>query len=226
MRLLLLLTLLLSSPTTDFWQQQLRYPRVRAAYARRWPALCARLRAEHLDSARLEVFFRMIKTRRSLEVWARNRGEARFRPWHSYPLAALSGTLGPKRRAGDGQTPEGCYYVNRFNPASAYHLSLGLNYPNDDDLLASGLNDPGGDIFIHGSNVTIGCLPLTDAGIEDVYLLALAARAAGQARIEVDIFPFALTDAELAQRAGSPHLAFWRGLQPAYVRFEQTRSLP
>jgi len=226
MRFLFLLTCWLSLPHPDFWQQQLAYPRVRAAYARCWPALHARLRAEHLDSTRLEVFFRVIKTRRTLEVWARNRGEARFRLWREYPLAAVSGTLGPKRRAGDGQTPEGCYFVDRFNPASTYHLSLGLNYPSDDDLLATGLDDPGGDIFLHGSNVTIGCLPLTDAGIEEVYLLAVAARAAGQTRIEVTIFPFALTDDELARRADSPHAAFWRGLQPAYARFERTRSLP
>jgi len=221
---LLLLSFWLRPPT--FWQQQLAHPRVRAAYARCWPTLRARLRTEHLDSARLEVFFRVLKTHRTLEVWARNRGEARFRLWHEYPLAAVSGTLGPKRRAGDGQTPEGCYFVDRFNPASTYHLSLGLNYPTDDDLLASGLSDPGGDIFIHGSNVTIGCLPLTDAGIEEVYLLAVAARAAGQARVEMAIFPFALTDDELGRRAGSPHAAFWRGLQPAYARFERTRSLP
>ena len=223
MRLLLLLTLWLSPPATNFWQQQLTYPRVRAAYARCWPALQARLRAERLDPARLEVFFRVLKTRRTLEVWARNQGDARFRLLHEYPVAALSGTLGPKRRAGDGQTPEGCYFVDRFNPASAYHLSLGINYPTNDDVLATGLADPGGDIFIHGSNVTIGCLPLTDAGIEEVYLLAVAARAAGQARIGVQILPFALTDRELARWANSPHAAFWRGLQPDYAYFEAHR---
>jgi len=207
----------------DFWQQQLAYARVRAAHARCWPVLVARLQAQGLDPARLEVFFRLLKTSRTLEVWARNQGDATFRPLPGYPLAATSGTLGPKRYVGDGQVPEGFYHLDRFNPASAYHLSLGLDYPNPADILATGPADPGGDIFIHGSNVTIGCLPLTDAGIEEVYLLAVAARAAGQASIAVHIFPFPLTNEELARRAASPHAAFWRELAPGYAYFEQHR---
>ena len=76
-------------------------------------------------------------------------------------------------------------------------------------------------IFIHGSDVTIGCLPLGDAGIQEVYLLAVAARAAGQQVIPVHIFPFPLTQQALAARADSPHAAFWRGLAPGWAYFEQ-----
>jgi len=198
---------------------------VRAAYTRCWPALATQLHAQHLDSALLEVFFRLIKTHRALEVWARNRGETAFRQLRSYPLAATSGTLGPKRRAGDGQVPEGFYTIDRFNPQSAYHLSLGLDYPTADDILATGLADPGGDIFLHGSNVSAGCLPLTDAGIEEVYLLAVAARAAGQASIGVHLFPFPVLASELRQRSASPHTAFWQGLAPGYAYFEAHRAL-
>jgi murein L,D-transpeptidase YafK len=208
----------------NFWQQQLAYARVRAAHAHCWPVVVARLQAQGLDPARLEIFFRLIKTTRQLEVWARNQGEAAFRPLLGYPLAATSGTLGPKRYAGDGQVPEGCYRIDRFNPLSAFHLSLGLDYPTAADVLATGPADPGGDIFIHGSNVTDGCLPLTDAGIEEVYLLAVAARAAGQASIAAHIFPFPLIESELARRAKSPHAAFWRELAPGYAYFEQHRA--
>ena len=214
-----------ASPS-DFWTKQLAYARVQAAYARCWPALAAQLRTRHLSPARLEVFFRLIKTSRALEVWARNQGEVAFQLLRTYPLAATSGTLGPKRRAGDEQVPEGFYTIDRFNPQSAFHLSLGLDYPTPDDILAAGVADPGGDIFLHGSNVTVGCLPITDAGIEEVYLLAVAARAAGQARIVVHIFPFPLVNSELNQRATSPHAAFWRGLAPGYAYFEQHRALP
>ncbi len=212
-----------TSGAPNFWQQQLAYARVQAAYAQCWPLLAARLHAQHLDPARLEVFFRLLKTSRTLEVWARNRDDAAFQLLRGYPLAATSGTLGPKRYAGDGQVPEGFYHIDRFNPNSAFHLSLGLDYPNAADVLATGLADPGSDIFIHGSNITIGCLPITDAGIEEVYLLAVAARAAGQTSIEVHIFPFPLTAEELARRADSPHAAFWRELVPGYVYFEQHR---
>ncbi|OGX85015.1 hypothetical protein BEN48_15240 [Hymenobacter glacialis] len=163
--------------------------------------------------------FRLIKTNQELEVWARNQGAGAFLLLDRYPLAATSGRLGPKRRAGDRQVPEGFYEIDRFNPHSEYLLSLGLNYPNAADR-SLGEPNPGGDIFIHGGAVTVGCLPITDAGIEEVYLLAVAARAAGQAVIPVHIFPFPLTEAELARRSASPHQSFWRGLMPGYAYFE------
>lgn len=203
-----------------FWQQQLRYPRVRAAQATAGPVVAARLRARSLAPDQLEILFRLLKTHRELEVWARNRAGGPFELLHAYPLAATSGTLGPKRRAGDGQVPEGFYEIDRFNPKSNFHLSLGLNYPTAAER-ALGEPNPGGDIFIHGGAVTIGCLPITNAGIEEVYLLAVLARAAGQKIIPIHIFPFPLTDEELAKRTGSPHAAYWRGLRPGYAYFEK-----
>lgn len=203
-----------------FWQQQLKFPRVRVALAGTGPVLAERLAAQNLDRERLELLFRLIKTNQELEVWARNQGGGAFELLQTYPLAATSGQLGPKRRAGDRQVPEGFYEIDRFNPKSEYHLSLGINYPNAADL-ALGEPNPGGDIFIHGGEVTIGCLPITDAGIEEVYLLAVAARAAGQAVIPVHIFPFPLTEQELAKRRASPHQPFWRSLMPGYAYFEK-----
>ena len=208
-----------------FWQQQRRFARVRAAEAAAGPAVAARLAAQGLDPRQLELFLRLIKTHRELEVWARNRTGGPLTLLHAYPLAATSGTLGPKRRAGDGQVPEGFYAIDRFNPQSNFYLSLGLNYPNAADR-ALGEPEPGGDIFIHGGALTVGCLPITNAGIAEVYLLAVAARAAGQAVIPVHIFPFPLTEAELGRHAGSPHQAFWRGLQPGYAYFEQHHAAP
>ena len=200
-----------------FWRGQLGFARVRSRAAITGPFVAARLRARALD--RLEVLFRLLKTYRELEVWARNRGGGPFELLRAYPLAATLGPLGPKRRASDGQVPEDFYEINRFNPNSNFHPSLGLNYPTAAERALGG-PDPGSDIFIHGGKVTIGCLPITDAGIEEVYLLAVLARAAGQAAITVHIFPFSLTDAELTRRAGSLHLAYWRGLRPGYAYFE------
>ncbi|WP_216680214.1 L,D-transpeptidase family protein [Hymenobacter siberiensis] len=204
----------------DFWRQQRLFPRVRAAEATAGPAVTSRLRSHYLNPRRLEIMFRIVKTRVELEVWARNRGGGSFELLHAYPLAATSGTLGPKRRAGDYQVPEGFYEIDRFNPNSNFHLSLGLNYPNAADL-ALGEPNPGGDIFIHGGAASIGCMPITDAGIEEVYLLAITARTAGQAVIQVHIFPFPITEVELDKHATSPHLAFWRGLIPGYAYFEK-----
>ncbi|MFX8700459.1 hypothetical protein ABTM56_20365, partial [Acinetobacter baumannii] len=59
------------------------------------------------------------------------------------PIAALSGRLGPKRKEGDKQVPEGLYRVVKFNPNSAYTLSMGLDYPNASDTVRSDKLKPG-----------------------------------------------------------------------------------
>ena len=219
-------------PTTSaFWQQQLQFPRVRAAHAACWPRVQGYLQAHELDATQLELFIRAFKIGRRVEAWGRPLGSDRpFVLLHSYYLAGTSGTLGPKLYAGDGQIPEGCYTIDRLNPKSLFHLSLGLDYPTATDRArstAAGYADPGGDIFIHGNNVTVGCLPITDACIEELYLLAVAARASGQQRISVHIFPFELGPDEISRRAAdSPHRSFWQALAPAYSRFAQTHTLP
>lgn len=87
--------------------------------------------------------------------------------------------LGHKEKEGDGRTPEGAYFINRKNPRSRYHLSLGISYPSTADVArarAAGV-DPGGDIFIHGTpqsfssqkDWTWGCIAVTDAEIEEIY---------------------------------------------------------
>ncbi|OWP63869.1 hypothetical protein CDA63_06560 [Hymenobacter amundsenii] len=216
-------------PQSDpaFRAEQLRYPRVREAYAQYQEPVRQLLRHHGLVPERLELFVRAFKIGRRVEVWGRNAGAGPFGLLRTFALAGTSGTLGPKRRAGDGQIPEGFYAINRFNPNSQYLLSLGLDYPNAADQLciAPGL-DPGDNIFVHGSNETIGCLPITDAGIRELYVLAVEARAAGQFSIPVHIFPFELTPDQLARRSASPHQAFWQELAPGYQYFETHHRLP
>jgi len=101
---------------------------------------------------------------------------------------------GDKREQGDGKTPEGRYFINRRNPNSEFHLSLGINYPNAQDMVRarkSGKN-PGGDIFIHGGpklwrdrnkvDWTWGCISLTNKEMQDVYAMVGIGT-------PVDIFP-------------------------------------
>ena len=235
MRLLLLATALLPAlcapapsvltPDPAFRQQQLLFPRVRAAYAIHQTTLHALLEKNGIRAERLELFVRAFKVGRRLEVWGREQNAGRFVLLRTYRLAGTSDTLGPKRRADDGQVPEGFYTINRFNPDSRFHLSLGLDYPNAADRLHATPN-PGGDIFIHGSNVTIGCLPITDACIRELYVLAVEAHAAGQASIPVHIFPFEMRADNLARRQASPHVAFWQGLVAGYQYFEENHQLP
>ncbi|MBC7451384.1 MAG: hypothetical protein H7259_07840, partial [Cytophagales bacterium] len=65
--------------------------------------------------------------------WAKGKTSTQFTLTKTYSICSASGTSGPKRKQGDNQVPEGVYYIDRFNPASNFHLSLGLNYPNTSD---------------------------------------------------------------------------------------------
>lgn len=89
---------------------------------------------------------------------------------------------GHKEFEGDGKTPEGEYTVDRRNPDSSFHLSLGISYPNEQDIAfaeAAG-KEPGGDIFIHGEpnklgifgpDWTAGCISVTNPQIERLYAM-------------------------------------------------------
>ncbi len=184
-----------------------------------------------LRKTHLRLFFRAFKQESELEIWGKNEAESTFRLLKTYPVCAKSGSLGPKRRQGDEQVPEGFYHLDRFNPRSQFYLSLGLNYPNASDRIRGERGNLGGDIFIHGSCVTVGCLPMTDAGIKEIYLLALTAREAGQIQIPVHIFPARLGDAGFAELkkayADQPALLrFWSDLKAGYDFFEEKKRLP
>lgn len=112
------------------------------------------------------------KEERRLEVWKRMDADWRFRK--SYPFTAFSGRLGPKLREGDLQIPEGIYGVEYLNPNSRYHLSIKVDYPNAFDREKARQDrrvQLGGDIFIHGMDATIGCIPIGNANIEELFYL-------------------------------------------------------
>lgn len=135
------------------------------------------------------IYIRSFKYDSQLEVWVKNDRKEKYKLFKTYKVCALAGTLGPKRMEGDYQVPEGFYYINEFNARSTYHLSLGLNYPNASDLILSDSLQPGSGIYIHGSCVTVGCIPLTDTYIEELYILTAHAKSEGQDFIPVHIFP-------------------------------------
>ena len=170
------------------------------------------------------LFFRVFKAGGELEVWAQPEERAGYMHIKTYPVCARSGVLGPKRRQGDGQVPEGFYRLDRFNPYSSYHLSMRVNYPNASDRILGRGKALGGDIYIHGDCVTIGCLPMTDRGIDELYLMALDTRDGGHP-VDVHIFPDRMDDAgwaRLRNIAGenTKLLAFWKNLREGYRWFE------
>jgi len=173
--------------------QQKSFPRVRDAFRDQEADWRARFRDSLAAWPPREVYLRAYKAEGELELWAASdKGdEMPLVRVHTFPICAASGDLGLKRRSGDGQVPEGFYRINRFNPHSSYLLSLGLDYPNAWDKARASQDklSAGGDIFIHGSCVTIGCLPLGDAAIQGLYLVAVKAKSAGQRTIHIAVSP-------------------------------------
>ncbi len=170
------------------------------------------------------VFLRAFKEEKTLEVWVQNR-EGQFTLFQSYPIAAASGDLGPKLREGDQQVPEGFYFVNRsrMKPDSAFHLAFNIGYPNKFDQT---MGRTGSFIMVHGSNLSIGCLAMTDEKIEEIYTLCDAALSGGQSFFRIHIFPFRMTDDQMALQSNSEWLPFWQNLRKGYQWFEEKKSPP
>jgi murein L,D-transpeptidase YafK len=178
------------------------------------------------------VLLRTFKHEGVFEMWIGNDATKPLLLLESVPVCASSGELGPKRKQGDLQVPEGAYLIDRLNPQSSYHLALHIDYPNAVDRAfgrAAGIKDLGGDIMVHGNCVTIGCIPLTDAVIERVYLLVHDARQQG-ARVPIHVFPRRLDEAGVAALAASSDDAglqdHWKALTPLYRSFEASRVVP
>lgn len=233
--LFIAMLLLASEPALagSYLTKQLKYPRVRAAHAKRAKAVKTTFKKAKAAWPPRGVFLRAFKDDDVVELWAATR--QRDQPWvlvRTFDVCARSGVLGPKRQQGDLQVPEGFYYVNRMNPYSSYHLSMGLDYPNPVDRRRARPNHPGSDIFIHGDCVTIGCLPLEDGPIEDLYLATVFARDNGQRRVAVHVFPCRLDSKECKARLGKlrkkdPELdQFWKDLMPGYLAFQTSRVPP
>lgn len=171
------------------------------------------------------LLMRAFKEERMLQVWGSASTSGPYKLVDTYPIAAMSGKLGPKRKEGDLQVPEGLYVVDVFNPKSQFLLSVRINYPNASDRLLSDKETPGGDIYIHGGQASIGCLAMTDDKIQEIYLLALNAKANP---IPVHVFPAKLTPANLRRLTDTypQHAAFWKQLEPAYRIFEKSKKVP
>jgi len=228
---LICLTLLLSlsimvKAQNNFKATQIKFERVEKAYQEKWGSL-----NQSLNLAGYKDHFSMIinayKAEGKLEIWLKGNTDQKYSLFRTYDFCAHSGILGPKVIEGDKQTPEGFYYINVFNPMSTYHLSLGINYPNAVDLFRTGNSrKPGNDIYIHGNCVTVGCIPLTDEKIKEVYILAIEASNAGQEKILVNIYPFKMTNENIKKYSTQfpIQINFWKTLQPGYLAFEKNKK--
>lgn len=196
--------------------------RAQRAAQRVLPELQLTLQSKALKSG-AAVFIRIFKHERVLELWLKQ--SKRFVLFRSYPICAYSGALGPKLREGDGQAPEGVYWVKakQMNPASQFHLSFNLGYPNAFDQ-AHGRT--GSALMVHGNCVSIGCYAMTDEQIEEIFTLMDLAFKAGQRAVQVHAYPFRFTEANWHAFGASANQDFWRDLARINQAFEQTQTPP
>ena len=209
---------------TDFLTEQKKHERVRTAIKEKQGLIEKELKDHSISIDNLKLLIIAYKDNDLVDIYAKTVKLGPYKKILSYDVCSRSGQLGPKRQQGDGQVPEGFYHIDRFNPSSSFYLSLGLNYPNLADKRKSKARDLGGDIFIHGSCVTIGCLPMTDNFIKEIYLLAVYARNNGQHKIPVYIFPFRMTDQNMITykakyRENKELISFWDNLKIGYDKF-------
>lgn len=216
----------------NFIDYQKSFPRMSDALRRKEDTLMKQFQQKKLPWPAKYIYLRSFKFDSQLEVWVKYDYKEEYKLFKTYKVCALAGTLGPKRMQGDYQVPEGFYYINEFNPKSMYHLSLGLNYPNLSDRVLSDSLQPGGDIYIHGSCVTTGCIPITDQQIEELYILAAHARTQGQDFIPVHIFPIHFKNPKSADYLARylkdfpEYNPMVSELKQAYQYFEKTRQVP
>jgi murein L,D-transpeptidase YafK len=216
----------------SFYDQQREHAKINGIAVRLEDSIAKQLKAKLGVDTISSMFCRAFKWDGQFEVWVRKSNLDSFVLYKSYKICNSSGVMGPKRFEGDYQVPEGFYSINKFNPNSSFHVSLGLNYPNASDRVLSDSIHPGNDIFIHGGCASVGCIPIKNEPMEEVYILATMAKTAGQDFIPVHIFPVKFNkqvsnnylNTLLAKDAA--YKKFIENIKPGYEYFEKKRRLP
>jgi len=217
---------------TSFVDNQKSYGKTNDVFGRLEDSLKKQFQEKNLVWPPQSLYIRSFKYDRQLELWVKNDNKDGYKLFKTYKVCMQSGTTGPKRMEGDYQVPEGFYYINEFNPNSKYHLSLGLNYPNASDRILSDSLRPGSAIYIHGNCVSTGCIAISDAPIEELYIIASHVKTNGQDFIPVHVFPV-----KYNVKKSSDYLAestignqtvqkFAIKLKEAFDYFEERKQLP
>ena len=187
------------------------------------PAKTVALMSEKGMSPRDPILVRVYKKEAELEVWKKVDGQ--YAHLKTFPICRWSGQLGPKKREGDRQAPEGFYSVSpaQMNPNSSFYLSFDTGFPNAYDR-ANGYS--GSYLMVHGTCSSRGCYAMTDEGISELYAMARESFAGGQKAFQFQAYPFRMTAENLARYRQDPNMAFWQNLKQGSDHFEITRREP
>ena len=214
-----------------FKNHQLRYPRFRDAYEQYLPVLKETFARRDIDYPPQALTLRIFKDENVLEVWGRGQGQKKYTYIKDYPIHSLSGNLGPKRGKGDQQVPEGFYHIYYYNPASLYHFSVRINYPNKSDRKLGYKENLEEDVYIFGETVSVGSICLSDESMKELFVILVDVHDGGMEKIPVQIFPFRMTDENFDRfselyRDDKGLLKFWGNLQEGYDYFAKKGRLP
>ena len=170
------------------------------------------------------ILVRLFKEEAELEVWKKTR-DGQFALLKTYPICRWSGDLGPKKKEGDRQAPEGFYTITpaQMNPNSNYYLAFNTGYPNTYDR-AWGYT--GSELMVHGDCSSRGCYAMTDEQIQEIYALARESFFGGQKDFQFEAFPFRMTALNMAKHRNNPNFAFWKMIKEGYDNFEATHQEP
>lgn len=169
------------------------------------------------------VLFRVFKQQERFEVWATAKRGTPYTLIATYKICYASGVVGPKRKQGDMQVPEGFYIVDSVNPSSQFYLSLHVNYPNASDRVLSHKRNPGSAIMIHGNCVSAGCMAMSDERIQEIWVITEAVRQ-NKGPVDVYIFPSSDWNSVLNNSMFASHKEFWLNLKEGNDRFEKTKQ--
>ena len=215
----------------NFREKQLAYTRVREAYAEKEKIVNKTLAGKSISSDSLRIYLRVFKTEKKVELWAKNFSDPEFVQIKDFPICEISGNIGPKRRSGDLQVPEGFYRISDLNPFSKYYLSMQINYPNASDSIRGVKGHLGNLIFIHGACESSGCIAITDDKIKELYVYCIEAYNSGQENIEMTIFPARLENKTYsglttAYSKDKDKIRLWADLKKSYDLFNLKKIPP
>ncbi len=213
----------------SFIEMQLRFDRVNNAMKSSDNSMREAFAEANIAYPPKYIYWRAFKTEKELELWA---GDDPYKPHKlikTYQVCRLSGTLGFKHHEGDEQIPEGLYFINHYNPFSSYHLSFRVSYPNGVDSFWGDRKSLGGQIYIHGQCETIGCLPMTDSIMQEIYWISIQAQSwqGFGAKVPIHIFPYRPINEKIALNSNywlieaQKYSPRWKNLFYAHEHFER-----
>eukprot|EP01013_Petalomonas_cantuscygni_P043321 TRINITY_DN8084_c0_g1_i1.p2 TRINITY_DN8084_c0_g1~~TRINITY_DN8084_c0_g1_i1.p2 ORF type:complete len:402 (+),score=100.35 TRINITY_DN8084_c0_g1_i1:85-1290(+) len=170
------------------------------------------------------ITIRIFKEEGLLEIWKQKR-DGTYGELETYEICAWSGKLGPKKKEGDRQAPEGFYPLSKglLNPYSRYFLAINTGYPNRYDRANQ---FTGSDLMIHGACSSRGCYSMTDEQILEIFALARDAFSGGQQAIMLQAYPFRMTAENMVRHRYNENYPFWHMLKEGYDYFEVTHKVP